>query len=539
MGDGASGRVTARRALLSVSDKSGLVELARALSERGCELISTGGTARTIAAAGLEVTPIERVTGFPEIMDGRVKTLHPKVHGGLLYRRDVPEHADQAAELGIRGIDLVCVNLYPFEQTIEREGVTHAEAVEQIDIGGPSMVRSAAKNHASVAVLTDPAQYASVIEELNAHDCGTTLRTREKLAAAAFARTAQYDAAIASYMAGAVLDEDEAALPDRLTLRFERAETLRYGENPHQRAAVYHGGPSTGPSVLRAEQIAGKALSYNNLNDAAAALELAIALGSGNRVGAVVVKHTNPCGASAVGGSVRQAVELALAGDPLAAYGGILAVSGRVDLEAAETLCAESSFLEVVLAPGFDGDAAKMLSERWKNLRLLALGELKPVSGAARSVRVLPGGALVQDADNAVPDPSSWTHAAGPAPDDELLTDASALVSVVRALSSNAVCLGGRPEGTGGVMLYGAGAGQMDRVASCRLAVEKAGERAKGAIVASDAFFPFDDGPRVLIEAGVRAIVHPGGSRRDGDTFSVCEQAGVTCLTTGVRHFRH
>lgn len=516
-----------RRALLSVSDKSGLADFAGALAEFQVELVSTGGTARALRRAGLDVRDVSDLTQFPELLDGRVKTLHPNVHAGILARRDDPHHAGAMAEHAIAPIDLVCVNLYPFEQTVAKPGVDDDDAIEQIDIGGPSMVRSAAKNHASVTVVTDPAQYARVLDDMRAHDGATGPDLRRALAVAAFWRTAAYDAAIARHF-------DPAFAPARLTVPLERAGELRYGENPHQPAAVYRDPAYAGPSVVTARQRAGKQLSYNNLNDAAAALALALALGDRGSAGAAIVKHTNPCGA-ATAPTPDRAIELAIAGDPLAAYGGILATSRAIDARAAGRIAADASFFEVVIAPDFEDGAVEALSARWKNCRLLAVG-----SGArpdTPELRWLPGGALLQAPDTTAPAPDTWTHAAGPAPDEAVRASGAALECIVRALSSNAVCLGG-PDGDG-VRLFGAGAGQMDRVAACRLAVEKAGDRARGSIAFSDAFFPFPDGPRILVDAGVRAIIHPGGSKRDQETFDLCDASGVTCLTTGIRHFRH
>ncbi|MFT5424403.1 MAG: phosphoribosylaminoimidazolecarboxamide formyltransferase/IMP cyclohydrolase [Phycisphaerales bacterium] len=534
-----SSRVPVRRALLSVSDKSGLVEFARALAHAGAELVSTGGTARALADAGLAVTAVDAITGFPEMMDGRVKTLHPKVHGGLLAVRDNPGHVAAMTEHGIGAIDLLCVSLYPFETTIAREGVTDAEAIEQIDIGGPAMIRSGAKNHASVAVVTDPAQYDAVLEEIAAG--GTSLALRRGLAQAAYERTAAYDAAISGYFAKQADEE----FPDRLAVAVKKTAELRYGENPHQPASVYVDPAYTGPSVLHAKQLAGKPLSYNNLNDASAALELALAIVRtnpslvGGEVGASVVKHTNPCGAARATNAV-EACRLALAGDPMAAFGGILACSAPIDAASADLIASEGSFFEVVVAPAFDDEAVRTLAARWKNCRLLAIGDSSTSTRAQASVRELkplPGGMLVQRRDTEVPNPSGWTHAAGPAPTAEQLAAAGVLECIGRALSSNAVCLGG-PDGSG-ARLFGAGAGQMDRVASCRLAIEKAGGLAKGSIAYSDAFFPFPDGPALLADAGVGVIVHPGGSKRDQETFDLCDDRGITVLTTGVRHFRH
>ncbi|QOI99459.1 MAG: bifunctional phosphoribosylaminoimidazolecarboxamide formyltransferase/IMP cyclohydrolase [Phycisphaeraceae bacterium] len=549
--------VPVARALLSVSDKSGLVEFARALAGMGVELISTGGTAKALADAGLNPTPIERVTGFPEVMDGRVKTLHPAVHGGLLARRDAPDHARAMQTHGIQPIDLVCVNLYPFESTIARAGVTRDEAVEQIDIGGPSMIRSAAKNHDWVAAVTDPAQYPAVLAELTRTGGATTRALRASLAAEAFDRTARYDAAIADYLLAAAPQAGHAAdLPHRLALTLRLAQPMRYGENSHQKAGLYLAGPARDDrtpdgTIASGRQLHGKELSYNNLNDASAALEIVraithAALAPDNRslVSACVVKHMNPCGA-ATAPSVLDAVQAAVAGDPLAAYGGILAVSATLDDRAASRLCEKDIFMEVIVAPGFAPDAADRLRARWANLRLVEVGEIRPASPDEIEVRSVPGSArrptafLVQQRDVTTTPPASIAHLAGPAPTTDQLAAASFLECVGRALMSNAVCVGGSQPDGGGLALFGAGAGQMDRVTACRIATEKAGARARGAVAYSDAFFPFADGPRILIEAGVSCLVHPGGSKRDHETFDLCRERGVTCLVTGLRHFRH
>jgi phosphoribosylaminoimidazolecarboxamide formyltransferase / IMP cyclohydrolase len=534
--------VPIRRALVSVSDKSDLVPFARALVERGVEIISTGGTARALAEAGLAVTPIDRVTGFPEIMGGRVKTLHPMVHGGLLGVRDDPEHAAAMAEHGIRPIDLVCVNLYPFEKTVGIAGgtpgaqVTQAEAIEQIDIGGPSMIRSGAKNFARVTVVTSPAQYDRVAEELRTHGGATSQKLRSELAAAAFGRTSEYDAAIASYLTRS----GGLAFPHVLRLGYVKAEELRYGENPHQAAALYRDPAFGEASVVSAKQLHGKQLSYNNINDGAAALELALMLRrlAPGQAGACVIKHANPCGAAAAA-SCREAVELAIAGDPLAAYGGILAVTETLDRASAARICEKDVFLEVIVAPWFDPEALEMLRQRWTAVRLLEAGARR---GASRELeyRSVPGGMLVQDRDTNLGASGSWRHAAGPAPSAEQIATGAFVETMARFLTSNAVAIGGcSPAAPGSLMLFGGGCGQVDRLSACRLAAAKAGERARGAVAASDAFFPFADGPEVLIEAGVRMIVHPGGSKRDEETFEVCNKAGVTCMVTGVRHFRH
>lgn len=540
MSDQGNAPVPVKRALLSVSDKSGLVGFARALADMGVELVSTGGTRRALLDAGLRVRAVEDLTGFPEMMDGRVKTLHPAIHGGILAVRSDPAHAESMRAHGIEAIDLVVVNLYPFERTVSRPGATRDEAVEQIDIGGPSLVRGAAKNHAFVAVVTDPAQYGEVLEDLRENAGATTAGLRARLAAAAFARTAAYDACIAAFLAG---DSDDSATPTRLSIDWPRVRALRYGENPHQHGAVYRDPAWDGPSIASAEPIHGKALSYNNINDASAALALAVDLARVRPewAAASVIKHANPCGA-AVALSARDAVDLALAGDPLAAYGGIVAVAtpgdAPLDEPTADRLAQKGVFLEVIVAPSFSDGAARRLQEKSASVRLIAVGGLRRAwHGSSLVVRTVMGGALAQTPDDAPIDPTAWEHRAGPRVSAERLRDAAVVWTVARQLSSNAVAIGGS-DGAG-VRLFGAGAGQMDRVTSCRLATEKAGERCRGAIAASDAFFPFADGPEILIRAGVKIVVHPGGSKRDQDTLDLCERHGVTCLTTGVRHFRH
>lgn len=529
-------RVT--RALLSVSDKSDLVPFARALVDLGVELISTGGTAKVLTEAGLPVTPIDAVTGFPEMLDGRVKTLHPAIHGGLLGLRSNPDHVETMRSHGIAPIDLVCVNLYPFERTIATEGVTDAEAIEQIDIGGPSMIRSGAKNHASVAVITNPDQYDRVVSELGSHNGCTTARLRADLAAAAFSRTSQYDAAIATHLG----KRDSTAFPPVLSMKLVKQEELRYGENPHQRAALYVDPTQRETSIANARQRHGKQLGYNNILDAAAALDLVVSLrgvenaGGVSPAGACVVKHTNPCGA-AVAASSLEAIDAAIAGDPMAAYGGILACNREIDDAAAERITREGTFFEVVIAPSYTEEAAALIAKRWANVRILETGAIRTGSSRRIELRSIAGGMLAQDRDTQLGSVSSWTHAAGPRADASTLSIATMLEIVCRSLSSNAVVIGGQDGPS--MRLFGAGAGQMDRVASCRLAVEKAGSMARGGVAVSDAFFPFADGPSVLIDAGVRAIVHTGGSKRDQDTFDLCEKRGVTCLVTGVRHFRH
>lgn len=540
-----------RRALVSVSDKNGLVPFVKALAARGVEIISTGGTAKTLAAAGVTVTPIDAVTGFPEIMDGRVKTLHPKVHGGLLGVRDNPEHQSQAKEHGIEPIDLVCVNLYPFEETIAKPGVSQHDAIENIDIGGPSMLRSAAKNFAFVTVVTESTQYDTVIAEMDANGGATTLATRAAFAAKVFETTARYDGAIAEYLAANVVGGEATsgganALPETIQLSLRKVSTLRYGENPHQAAALYRNtgtalGNENGQSVATAKQLHGKELSYNNINDAAAALDLVVGLAKLGGFGACVVKHTNPCGAAIDrAGDAERAVDAAIAGDPIAAYGGILAVNGVIDGKAADRIAGKDRFFEVVIAPGYTDDGLATLKSRWVNVRLLSVGDLGAQKVGALEVRSFAGGVLVQERDTLFVEPGQIQHAAGPMPDAGQLQAAAFLEVVGRGLFSNAVVLGGQdPERPGTVRMFGGGAGQMDRVTSCKIAIEKAGLNAKGAVVYSDAFFPFADGPTLLAAAGVKCIAHPGGSKRDQDTFDLCNAQGITCLITGTRHFRH
>jgi phosphoribosylaminoimidazolecarboxamide formyltransferase/IMP cyclohydrolase len=557
--------VPIRRALISVSDKRDLIPFARALAARGVTILSTGGTFRALSEAGIAVVSVEGVTGFPEGLDGRVKTLHPAVHAGILAVRDNPEHAAFLKRHGIEPIDLVCINLYPFQETVADPDVSLVDAIENIDVGGPAMIRAAAKNHAFVTVVVSPASYDRVINEMDAGGNGVSAALRAELAAVAFARTGEYDTAIASFLqtrtgsssaAGRLTNSAvSAAFPPALELRYAKVDQLRYGENPHQEAALYHDPAFVGQSVVSAKQLHGKGLSYNNINDAASALEAAKALGrlspstgGGSFLppaGAVVVKHTNPCG-GAVGPDLTSAVEAALLGDPVAAYGGILAVSRRIDLATARIIADPSRFLEVIIAPDFDADALDLLKSRWTQVRLLAVGEKGDAtagsSGGGRRLeyRSVPGGMLVQDRDTRASDPSLWEHKAGPKPTLDVLAAAAALETLCRFVTSNAVVVGGiDPQRPGCTRLLGVGSGQVDRVSACRLAVGKAGPLARGSIAVGDAFFPFADGPKVLIDAGVTTIVHPGGSKRDQETFELCDKAGVTCLITGVRHFRH
>jgi len=546
-----NGLIQVTRALLSVSDKTGLVSFARALHARGVILISTGGTAKSLRDAGLPVTTVEELTGQPEILSGRVKTLHPTVHGGILALRNDPDHVAQLAKQAIQPIDLVCVNLYPFEQTVAKPGVLHEDAIENIDIGGPSMIRSAAKNHAFVTVVTRANQYDLVLETLSANDGKTTHALRAELAREAFALTSRYDAAIAAYLTSPA----ESEFPPVLNLTLAKVEDLRYGENPHQSAALYRAtGAPRGVSILSAQQLHGKELSYNNINDANAALQLVVALArlDSTRTAAAVIKHTNPCGAATakesssgtIQGAVYAAIDEAIAGDPLAAYGGILAVSDVVDEEAAGRLCGKDVFLEVIIAPGFTTAALDALRTRWVNVRLLATGPLNAHAhqhGREIEIKHIEGGLLVQHKDDGLT--SNFVHRAGPTnleTTNSVIEIARFLEVVVRSLLSNAIVIGGKsPTRDNAIRMFGAGAGQMDRVTACGLAIGKAGTFTEGAVAFSDAFFPFSDGPQLLIDAGVIAIVHPGGSKRDADTFALCDQRSVICLTNSFRHFRH
>ncbi|MGY1811872.1 bifunctional phosphoribosylaminoimidazolecarboxamide formyltransferase/IMP cyclohydrolase [Blastococcus sp. SYSU D00820] len=511
-----------RRALLGVYDKTGIEELARGLADAGVELVSTGATARRIAEAGVPVTPVEQVTGFPECFDGRVKTLHPAVHGGILADRRKPEHVAQLEELGIAAFDLVVVNLYPFTETVA-SGATPDECVEQIDIGGPAMVRAAAKNHPSVAVVVDPARYGDVLAAVSAG--GFTLAERQRLAVAAFRHTASYDIAVASWMGSVLAPEPDTAFPSWVAASWERADVLRYGENPHQGAALYRGGDL--PGLAQAEQLHGKQMSYNNYVDTDAARRAAY----DHRDPCVaIIKHANPCGI-AVGPDIASAHRKAHACDPVSAFGGVIAANREVDLAMAEQVA--DVFTEVVVAPSFTDDALQVLTAK-KNIRLL---RLPAEAGAGRAeMRPVSGGLLLQTMDRIdAPgdDPTTWTLATGEPLDAAGLDDLVFAWRSVRAVRSNAILLA-HDKATVGV-----GMGQVNRVDAARLAVTRAGERAAGSVAASDAFFPFADGLQVLLDAGVRAVVQPGGSVRDEEVIAAAAAAGVPLYLTGTRHFAH
>ncbi|MEV7515182.1 bifunctional phosphoribosylaminoimidazolecarboxamide formyltransferase/IMP cyclohydrolase [Streptomyces diastaticus] len=510
-----------RRALVSVYDKTGLEELARGLHEAGVELVSTGSTAGRIAAAGVPVTKVEELTGFPECLDGRVKTLHPRVHAGVLADLRLESHREQLAELGVEPFELVIVNLYPFRETVA-SGATPDECVEQIDIGGPSMVRAAAKNHPSVAVVTDPGQYGAVLEA--ARDGGFELAARKRLAAKAFQHTAAYDVAVASWFAGAYAAADDSGFPDFLGSALTRSTVLRYGENPHQPAALY---TTREGGLAEAEQLHGKEMSYNNYTDTDAARRAAY---DHQDPCVAIIKHANPCGV-AVAGDVAEAHRKAHACDPLSAFGGVIAVNRPVTRELAEQVA--EIFTEVIVAPDYEDGALEALTRK-KNIRVLRCPE---APAATVETKQIDGGALLQATDRLQAggdDPANWTLATGDALGEGELAELAFAWRACRAVKSNAILLA--KDGAS----VGVGMGQVNRVDSAKLAVERAGaERARGAFAASDAFFPFPDGLEILLEAGVRAVVQPGGSVRDEQVVEAAKKAGVTMYFTGTRHFFH
>ena len=522
-------RIPIRRALVSVYDKTGLEELVRGLHDAGVTLVSTGGSAKLIEGLGLPVTKVEDLTGFPECLDGRVKTLHPRVHAGILADRRLDSHVQQLADLEVEPFDLVVSNLYPFTQTVA-SGASPDECVEQIDIGGPSMVRAAAKNHPSVAIVTSPERYADVLDATSAG--GFTLEQRKQLAAEAFVHTASYDVAVASWMGNVLTDSsDGTGFPAWVGATWERSAVLRYGENPHQAAALYRSGH--GPAGLAgAEQLHGKEMSYNNYVDTDAARRAAYDF---DEPAVAIIKHANPCGV-AVGGDVAEAHARAHACDPVSAFGGVIAANRPVSVEMARQVA--EVFTEVIVAPGYEDGAVEVLQGK-KNIRILVCEDLQRGGVEPRPVS---GGLLMQQRDSFQAegdDPSAWTLATGEAASPEVLADLAFAWRACRSAKSNAILLA--KDGAS----VGIGMGQVNRVDSCKLAVERANslaegtERARGAVAASDAFFPFEDGPQVLIDAGVTAIVQPGGSVRDELTIEACKAAGVTMYFTGTRHFFH
>ncbi|HEX4189048.1 MAG TPA: bifunctional phosphoribosylaminoimidazolecarboxamide formyltransferase/IMP cyclohydrolase [Solirubrobacteraceae bacterium] len=526
----APGEVRVRRALLSVSDKQGVVDFARGLEQLGAEIVSTGGTARELAAAGIAVRSIEDFTGFPEIMDGRVKTLHPRLYAGLLARRDDDAHLRAAADQQIEAVDLVCVNLYPFEQTVARDDAGADEAIENIDIGGPTMIRAAAKNHAFAAVVVDPADYEPVLGELRESGGRLSAETRRRLAAKAFACTARYDAAISAWFARHVYE----GFPPTWTDAFEKVSDLRYGENPHQQAAYYARAGSPTHLLDGVSQLHGKELSFNNLLDLSSARELVEEFGE---PACAIVKHNNPCGC-ALAASVQVAYEQAFACDPQSAYGGVIALNRRVDRACAERLAEQ--FIEVLLAPGYDEDALEVLRGK-KNVRLLELPHWPPPLREVEGKPVI-GGELVQTHDVVSETREDMGVVSSREPTDAEWEAMLFAWRVCRHVRSNAIVIAAG-DGASACATVGIGAGQMSRVDAVRIAVEKAQDaqplRLAGAVLASDAFFPFADGPQLAIDAGVTAIIQPGGSVRDEDVVAAVDAADVAMVATGRRHFRH
>lgn len=512
-----------KRALVSVSDKTGIVEFCRGLAELGVEVISTGGTKNLLAKEGVPVIGISDVTGFPEILDGRVKTLHPAVHSGLLAIRDSEEHQKQMKELGLDYIDLVVVNLYPFQETIAKPGVAYEDAIENIDIGGPTMLRSAAKNHAFVSVVVDAADYGKVLEEIKA-DGDTTLNTRKALAAKVFRHTASYDALISDYLSQVNGDP----LPERYTVTYEKIQDLRYGENPHQKAAFYRKPLAAQDTLSNAKQLHGKELSYNNINDANAALQIVKEF---TEPAVVAVKHMNPCGVG-VGASVLEAFEKAYAADPVSIFGGIVAANRIVDEDTANLL--KDIFLEIVIAPGFTQEALAVLTKK-KNIRLLEMGNLQ--AGVDRQsqfvVTSIDGGMIVQENDIHSIQAEDLKVVTDRQPTEEELKQLLFGWKIVKHVKSNAILLAKNN------MTIGVGAGQMNRVGAAKIAIEQAGAEAKGSVMASDAFFPMSDTVEAAAKAGITAIIQPGGSIKDEESIAMANQHGIAMVFTGVRHFKH
>ena len=530
-----------KRALVSVTDKTGVVEFVKALEDEfGVEVISTGGTARVLSEAGVNVVPIEQYTGFPEMMDGRVKTLHPKVHGGLLARRDNEQHMAEAAEHGIGMIDLVCVNLYEFEKTVAKPDVTFADAIEHTDIGGPSMLRSAAKNADSVTVVSDPADYERVLAEMRANDGATTLATRRALQLKVYQTTAAYDTAIAAWLgeqakaAECCCGEAASEFPEKFELAATKEQDLRYGENPQQAAAFYVSPDAPAHSLARAEQVQGKPLSYNNLLDADAAWA---AVREFDEPAVVILKHQNPCG-SATAEDVTEAYDKAFACDPISAYGGIIAVNREVPLSLCEHFAdVNKQFVEVMIAPSYTPEALERLSKR-KNMRVLATGGVDRTIG--HEVRTVDGGVLVQQIDHVSEDPATFTVPTKRKPTDAEMDDLLFAWRVCKTVKSNAILVAKDRAG------LGMGPGQPNRTDSCRIACDRAeaacermGVPAEGLVAASDAFLPFRDDVDVLAERGITAIIQPGGSIRDEESIQACDEHGIAMVFTGTRHFRH
>lgn len=508
------------RALISVSDKTGVVEFTKGLVQAGVEIISTGGTKKVLDEAGIPTVSIDQVTGFPEMMDGRVKTLHPKIHGGLLGRRDLASHMAAMKEHDIQPIDFVCVNLYPFKETIAKPAVTEAEAIENIDIGGPSMLRSAAKNFQSVTVVVDPKDYSLVLAEIQEQQ-KTSLATRKRLAAKVFRHTAAYDALIADYLTQEVAEAE----PEKLTLTYDLKQTLRYGENSHQKAAFYQNALSTPYSIASAQQLHGKELSYNNIKDADAAIRIAREF---SQPTVVALKHMNPCGIGS-GATIAEAYQFAYEADPTSIFGGILVANREIDLATAEEM--HKLFLEIIIAPSFSKAAFDVLASK-KNLRLMTLDFSEQANNQPEVVSVL-GGLLVQDQDVIQEKPEEWKVVTDRQPTPEELEALAFAWKAVKHVKSNAIVVANEHQ------TVGVGAGQMNRVGSVKIALDEAKGRMDGAVLASDAYFPMDDSVEYAAQHGIKAIVQPGGSIRDKDSIAMANKYGVAMVFTGVRHFRH
>ncbi len=517
-----------KRALISCSDKLGLVDFAAGLQACGVQILSTGGTRRHLLDHGLECIDVSEYTGFPEMMDGRVKTLHPKVFGGILGRRDNVSDLRSMQEEDISVIDLVVVNLYPFEATIARPDVTPEEAIEQIDIGGPSLIRAAAKNHQWTAVVTSPEQYSSILSAVQEDGC-TSLALRRKLASEAFSMTCSYDQAISNYFQAQTTTEH---LPSKLTLTLERKNQLRYGENPHQKAAVYRLAKNTEAGVVNARHLHGKELSYNNILDLDSALGIARSFA---QPAVSVIKHNNPCGA-ATNEDLSTAARNALDGDPVSAFGSVLGFNRTIDSETAEVVCEPGRFIEAIIAPDFEAGAVGVLTTKpkWRdNVRLMQVGQLQNQKNTPMAVRFVAGGALIQESDSLPSFHSQWETVTDVPVDEDLWEDIDFAWEMVRHVKSNAIVLARDTS------LVGVGAGQMSRVDSVEISIRKAGERCEGSVLASDAFFPFPDSIQAAADAGVVAIIQPGGSRRDNEVIDACNDFGIPMVFTGARHFKH
>lgn len=520
-----------QRALISVFDKTGIEAFAEGLASHGVELVSTGGTAKALRNAGLKVIDISELTGFPEMLDGRVKTLHPKVHGGLLYRRELEAHRTQVAEHGIQDIDLVAVNLYPFEQTIAKPGIGLEDAIEQIDIGGPSMLRSAAKNWESVTVVCDPMDYTDILAEMKDNHGHTRRESRLRLAAKVFATTSRYDAAICGYLEG----QGQEGPANTFSMHGVLRQPLRYGENPHQKAAFYAVPGCREPSIGEARQLSGKELSFNNILDLASALEIVKDFAEPC---ACVIKHNNPCGCAVHDDDLLEAFKQAHAGDPLSAFGGVIGLNRKVDARVAAEIAAPDRFVEAIVAPLFAREALDVLTTKpkWgRNVRLLETGPFEGFKTPAgeRDVRRIVGGILVQDRDRKDNEWAELKTVTKREPTDAELKALKFAQIVCKHVRSNAIVY------AQGTAIVGVGAGQMSRVDSVEIASRKAGAKAKGAVMASDAFFPFPDGIEAAAKAGIKAVIQPGGSVKDDDVIAACDKLGIAMVFTGVRHFKH